>query len=840
MQVRFSRRFHHVALTALLAFMLLPVLPGPVVEAASYTVGTAADSGSGSLRDAINNVNAGTYNTINFSIGNGAQTIALSSMLPAITAANVTINATTQPGYTGGALITINGSGAGIGGIGLKLFGGSTTVIGLVVAGFAGSGMYMSSNSNVVQNCVITANAVGINIIGANSNTIGGTAPGNRNTISGNSNSGILIGGGSASNQVQGNFIGTDASGTAADPNPVGVFITGASGNVVGPGNVISGNTNNGVSLDTNSGNVTFNVVRGNFIGTDVSGTAQVLLSTGRPQNVGVAISAAGVPGSSASNNTIGGLNAADRNIISGNFNGNVTIVGIQGTATANTIQGNYIGLDVSGSTPVGHCDAGLYIRGGSGNTIGPGNVISGNSRQGISSTGLAIDGSDNTPGSPSDPAQNNIVQGNLIGTDKTGNTAITNGAGIYIAAASNNIIGGTTVATRNIISGNSLSNGVAIDGRSSISSALLTATGNIVEGNYIGTTQDGSAAVANGTGLTITNASGNTVGGTAAGAGNVISGNTTQGISINILAAGAVAQNNVFQGNLVGTNAAGTVAVPNGYGFSIAAASGNTIGGTTAAARNIISGNSNSGIYLNGAFVPPGSGGPPGVSNTTIQGNYIGIDSTGNNALGNGNRGIQFDSASNNAVDSNVIANNAQQGVLVNGAIGDAITGNPIYANGAESIRLVSGGNNMQPAPNLTGAAYAGGNQVTVTGTVTGPASTAFRIDFFSNPTAKSQGKIYLGSIFPTSDPSGVVTINSTINANLSMPDLSATASPNGTNTSAFSTPVAVTFPRPDIRAVSPFRGYGGGSTQVTITGDNFFPGATVSFGGIPATSVT
>lgn len=836
MRSRMSRRVRRVALGVFLALLLIPILPGVVVRAATYTVTTAADAGPGSLREAITS----GADTITFAIGGGAQTIVVQSMLPAVVTPT-TIDATTQPGFAGGPLIEIRGNMGIVGGIGLKLFADNSTVKGVTIDGFAGSGIFISGKSNTVQNSVVTGNTVGVYIAGGNSNIIGGTAASARNIISGNGNVGMLIGSNAQFNQVQGNFIGTDASGAAAAPNPVGIFITGASGNVVGPGNVISGNTNNGVSIDTNSGNATFNVVKGNKIGTDVSGTAQVPLPPGSPQpyqNVGIAISAAGVAGSSASNNTVGGPAPGDGNVISGNFNGNVTVVGIRGTATQNTVQNNFIGVDVTGSAPVGHCDAGVYIRGASGNTI-LGNVISGNSRQGINSTGLAIDGSDGVP------AEANVVQGNFIGTNAAGTAAITNGAGIYIAAANRNTIGGTTAAARNIIAGNSLSNGIAIDGRSTLApNPVLGATGNTIQGNYIGTNAAGTAAVTNGTGVTITNADGNTVGGTAVGAGNVISGNTTQGVSINILVAGATAQGNVFQGNLIGTNAAGNGSVPNGYGVSIAGASNNMIGGAGAGARNVISGNSNTGIYLNGNFTPQVGVPPPGVMGTLVQGNLIGTDITGANALGNGNVGIQLDSASSNTIDSNVIAFNAQQGVLVNGAtngaVNDAITGNPIYANVAESIRLVSGGNNGQPAPGLTGASYTGG-KVRVTGAVfVGTGNIAVRIDFFSNPTATSQGKVYLGSTFPTSDAGGVVTIDSTINANLSMPFITVTASPAGTNTSPFSPAFAIAFPAPAIRSVSPNQGTGGGGTPVIVTGVNFIPGGTVKFGTTPATSVT
>src|SRR5262249_14197721 len=147
------------------------------------------------------------------------------------------------------------------------------------------------------------------------------------------------------------------------------------------------------------------------------------------------------------------------------------------------------------------------------------------------------------------------------------------------------------------------------------------------------GTAATGMAALGNaGVGVVISlSASNNTIGGTATGAGNVISGNDSYGIRI-------VDNNttgNVVQGNLIGTNLAGTAAIGNtSDGIRIEGGtntSNNVIGGTAPGARNIISGNAGNGIGLDGA----------GVFATLIQGNYIGTDVTGTSALGNSQYGI-------------------------------------------------------------------------------------------------------------------------------------------------------------------------------------------------------
>jgi hypothetical protein len=175
--------------------------------------------------------------------------------------------------------------------------------------------------------------------------------------------------------------------------------------------------------------------------------------------------------------------------------------------------------------------------------------------------------------------ATGNKVQGNLIGTDFSGKVSVGNaGVGIGIANASSNLIGGTTAAARNLISGNGLS---GID----ILAFGGSAVQNQVQGNYIGTDITGTAAVGNGgDGVAITGGSNNTIGGSAL-ARNIISGNFTQGVGID---AGV---GNIVRGNYIGTDVTGSVALGNGSDGVILfdPASNNTIGGTTFEARNII-----------------------------------------------------------------------------------------------------------------------------------------------------------------------------------------------------------------------------------------------------------
>jgi hypothetical protein len=313
-------------------------------------------------------------------------------------------------------------------------------------------------------------------------------------------------------------------------------------------------------------------------------------------------------------------------------------------------VLGNLIGTDPSGTRALGNLADGVYIDGASNNTIGNGaagerNVISGN---GV--VGIQIDG----PGS-----SGNVVQGDFIGTDSSGMAALGNGIdGIFVNGAANNIIGGTAAAQRNIISGN-LAVGIRLFGSG--------ATGNQVLGNFIGTAVNGTTALGNADdGVYILTAANNIIGGTAPGAGNVISGNGAVGIQID----GTTSSGNVIQGNLIGTDVTGMSRLGNGVdGLFINAAPGNTVGGPLAGARNVISANGSSGVQLLS----------PSAAGNVVQGNLIGTDITGAPRLGNaygifenaalrntiGGRGAAANTVAGNTV-ANTFANNPASGPSV------------------------------------------------------------------------------------------------------------------------------------------------------------------------------
>ena len=289
-------------------------------------------------------------------------------------------------------------------------------------------------------------------------------------------------------------------------------------------------------------------------------------------------------------------------------------------TNGGNKVEGCFIGISADGATAQSNTGSGVDIESSPNNTIGgttpaARNVISSNT----SSTNIQINGAGSS---------GTTIQGNYIGTNAAGTAAMAGSViGVQIvgnlAGTGSNIIGGTTAAARNVISGNS-SVGINLYEN--------TITGNVIQGNYIGTNAAGTAAVGNGTGVNLVRANNNTIGGTVAGAGNVISGNST-GIGL------ADSSSNLIQGNLVGTNATGTATVPNSVGIILGGGSNNTIGGTTPGARNIISGNGAGGNGHGIRFALDSTT----DSGNLVQGNYIGTDINGTAALGNAGAGIQI-----------------------------------------------------------------------------------------------------------------------------------------------------------------------------------------------------
>jgi CSLREA domain-containing protein len=427
-----------------------------------------------------------------------------------------------------------------------------------------------------------------------------------------------------------------------------------------------------------------------------------------------------------------------------------------------------------------------------------------------------------------------NHVEGNYIGPDATGTLAnFPNQNGVLVVGGTGNVIGGTTPAARNLISANAFNN-ITLSTPSS---------GTIVQGNLIGTNAAGTAAmvVANSaSGIDISSSPSNTIGGTAAGAGNVISGHQNYGIALS----GAASTGNVIQGNRIGTNAAGTAALANGIsGISIRSAShDNTIGGTTAAARNLISGNTVDGILI--ADI--------GADSNVIQGNFIGTDVTGAAALGNGQFGILTAFTNLNTIGGtaagagNVIAFNTSDGVAIGGTfsnVQNAILGNSIFSNGGFGISISgntptandhcdgdTGGNQRQNFPVLTSVTNAGVGMTNFVGTLDSTASSGpYRIEFFASPTCNAaptnnfgEGMTFLGSTTVSTGASCIGTFNVTLAVAVANGTIvTATATDPSNNTSEFSQcfTTGVTLPPTATPTLTPSITPGGPTLTPTFT---------------------
>ena len=391
------------------------------------------------------------------------------------------------------------------------------------------------------------------------------------------------------------------------------------------------------------------------------------------------------------------------------------------------------------------------------------------------SGAGIWIDGSG---------ATGNKVTGNYIGTDASGTQDLGNDShGVSIDGA-NNTIGGATAAERNVISGND---------RLGVLFEDTGAGGNKVMGNYIGTDASGTKDLGNGShGVSIDNVPNNTIGGTTTGTRNVISGNDGQGVAI-------FGNHGKITGNYVGTDATGTKDLGNTYhGVYIDYGKDNTIGGTIAGERNVISGNNGNGVLIEGA----------GATGNKVTGNYVGTDKNGVAPLANSSNGVYI-SAPNNTVGgttaagSNVISANAGSGISIYGdsATGNRILQNSIFSNGGLGIDLGDDGptandpgdvdtgpNNLQNKPGIS-SARTGSLKTTIKGSLNSTPNKTFLVQFFSNPAGTDEGKTFIGQKSVTTDSSGNVSFIFTPPQKVGAGrTVTATATSPGGNTSEFS----------------------------------------------------
>ncbi len=354
---------------------------------------------------------------------------------------------------------------------------------------------------------------------------------------------------------------------------------------------------------------------------------------------------------------------------------------------------------------------------------------------------------------------QNGIALG-VAGGDLVENCYVHNNnqAGIASNYVSDITIGGSAGASYNDIENNYP--GIAING----------GTNNIVSNNSI----YGNG----GDGIVFWGTASSVIGGATAGNLNVISGNQ-EGVYLN------TGTGNSVLGNLIGVDYSGIADGNAGDGIVLDGELNATIGGASAAARNVIAANTGNGIYAYDQ-----------AAGAVISGNYIGVTIDGSTAMGNGGDGVTIDPgppvASNVLVGGmttgagNVIAHNSGYGVNVASGSGNGILGNSIYTNASGAIRRAAGANNNQAAPVLSGA-YDCSGSLQVLGTLAGAPNTAYTLEFFTNTACPGQARTLIGRDTVTTDGTGNAVIDSSL-AVTPPANVRATATDPINNTSALS----------------------------------------------------
>ena len=844
-------------------------------------------------------------------------------------------------------MIELNGTSAGAGWVsGLTLAAGSSgsTIKGLAINRFSGDGILIQTSNNVVTGNFLGTDATGtlargnsmglVLDTGSTNNRIGGTTAAERNIISGNTIDGIeVMGATTTNNLVQGNYIGVDATGTADlgnVGNGVAIFSAAANntigGTAAGAGNVISGNDGYGIGIS--AGGATANIVQGNRIGTNAAGTAGVGNS-----KEGIYISGG------AGNTVVGGIAAGAGNTIAYNTLDGVALKA--DASTGNSIRGNAIfsngglGIDLGDNgltaNDTGDGDTGPNNLQNapvlSGDDIVGGNITIGGKLNSTASTTFTIDFYASTSADPSGYGEGQRYLGSTTATTSAGGNVVFSvtlaaavSAGEFITATATSPTGNTSefsmaigtdtlvvdttsdasngtvtsiaallanrgadglISLREAIAAtNGSANGAApdqivfniapsgvqtitvasalpqitgaviingtsepgfagtplieINGNNAVTDALVLNAGgsgstiqglainrftgnaiqlngssnNVIKGNFIGTNAAGTAGLGNRVGVDITGtATNNVIGGTTAADRNLISANTNDGLTIR----GVGASNNLVRGNYIGLDVTGTVDLGNSaQGLSIwAGATNNTIGGTAAGAGNVISGNNGEGVRITDT----------GTTGNVVQGNLIGTNAAGTAGIGNSQKGLSIGTAAaNNTIGGtaagagNTIAYNGWAGLalVANAGTGNSLLGNAIYSNGNLGIDLSDNGvtandgartagqpNMLMDFPVIQSAGF-GGTTLSVSGYVgTAPNDTDFagaRIEFFRSPDAagaNGEADLYLG--FLTADASGNFSGNLTV-AGLALGDrVTATATDTSNNTSELGVNVTV-----------------------------------------------
>jgi hypothetical protein len=803
----------------------------------SYSVVNLNDHGAGSLRQAILDADSvHGADVINFNV-TGTIKLTTGPLPPIIDTVN--IDGRTAPGFvvtpkveidfnhfsglqfipgtSGSALRSLSLVDAADNGVTLNGGGGT-----LIAGNFIGLALDGTPAGNGVN---------GLALYASSGNTIGGTSAEARNVISANRFNGIdLIA--ASNNDILGNYIGTDVTGTIDRGNKMaGIMMTAGSNNIIGgaQGNLISGNDGNGIGLYTASNNQ----ISMNSIGTDVTGTIGlgnagngILLTNGSARNM---IGGEATGGNDPTNGVF--VRPPEGNLISANSGDGVLI---NNAAMQNQLSGNFIGTRASGNSSLGNSLDGVAIVNANSNSLigctfqqDPFvfyNVISGNG-----ANGLRVTNSNDT-----------TIQANFFGLGADNRTGLGNTLnGVLVEGSSTRTTMGGPIPLGNVDAAN-LQNGIVVQGTASFFTTYNTFTGLAAFSvdPTLGNHKDGMLITSTGGNILIRTCvvtengnDGIEISGAARDvrvAGNIIGlntngllpmGNRNNGVEVggtaqNIVIGGPQPTFNIIPRNAIASNGNNGVAIVGtannitvshsyiGTDITGAAARGNThdgvllgpgtysntIGSTDPSLLTVISGNLSNGIEMRGTH------------NNTVIGSYIGTEVDGSSALGNGANGVYITSNSNdNLVGStsagtphNVIAFNSANGVFVESGVRNGIRGNSIYGNVLLGIDLAAGANNNQAAPVLTSVhAVAGGIQVSCA--LTSAANTTFTIEFFATETSGPSGRYFLGSLKVTTNKNGLATFTfqgplPPAGANF----ITATATDPINNTSEFSTPVS------------------------------------------------
>lgn len=651
----------------------------------------------------------------------GGTEVALRNIISGNATAGIYINKSSLVQIEGNYIGTdVNGNKAQPNNHGILVDYGDSLKIGTtknIVAGNKESGITLNNTTNsFIKGCFIGTDGTnslgskyGVALNGCSNIIIGGPDLASQNVICGNTQAGVsLIK--SQLNQVEGNLIGVSAAYNKI-PNFRGIYIESCDFTTIGRGkNVIAGNQDSGIVVN----NTTNTTIKGNYIGTD--GTNALANYNG----IYTAYSAGII---------IGGPDVASRNVISGNVAAGISL----NQSSIGQIEGNFIGVDYNGGKPLANRDGVAFDSSHTFTVGGARNVISS-----CLDSGITLFNTSNV-----------CIKGNHIGTDYAGKNKLGNTVGIFQteglgATGGYNIYGGTDAASRNLISGNLqygiyMANAALIGSRiqqnyigpdvtgnaplpllsssdysqlmgicfeSCVAQNLINtknvisgnaergvsvhSSGNVsIAGNFIGTNADGSAALSSSANLNnqyglylySCNNGSNLIGGVTAAMRNIISGNLDHGVSIRNCTQSLV------RGNYIGTNAAGTAKLPNKIGVRIQdCIASNLIGGLDAASRNVISGNSDSGISLSKA------------RNCLIKGNYLGLNAAGSAAIAN-NIGIRllqstYATMGGTAAGRNVVSGNTTYGIYFDQAYENSLTFNYIGLD-ASGTKVIYNGNN-------------------------------------------------------------------------------------------------------------------------------------------------